>query len=272
MQFISFRIIGRKRTKKALIKLLHAFDFNALEVAHHEMGINKYGSNKETGEDFFLRQYLSAKFRNEPVTVFDVGANAGEYSLLVKDIFPLAKIYAFEPNLVSFKRLSEKTRSISQVSAFPLGLGATKSVAEIYTYKNDKASEHATIIKGVMLELHKSEDIEKYKVNIIDLDGFCLDHYIKKIDFLKIDTEGFELEVLKGAALFLNKNAIEVIQFEFNEMNIFSKVFLHDFYEILPGYDFYRLDTNRLIPLGKYKSANEIFRYQNIVAILSSGL
>jgi hypothetical protein len=140
---------------------------------------------------------------------------------------------------------------------------------EIYTYKNDKSSEHASVIKDVMVTLHKSDQIENYQVPIISLDNLCKDHSIEKIHFLKIDTEGFELEVLKGAANFIKENKIEVIQFEFNEMNIYSKVFLHDFYKTLPNYNFHRLSKNKLIPLGNYNSVNEIFRYQNIIALLS---
>ena len=268
LQFISFRVIGRNTTRKVLIQLFHSLDFNLLEVAHKEMGVNNYGSNIETGEEFFLKSFLSTKFKNQPITIVDAGANTGEYSLLLKDVLPLATIYAFEPNPVTFKVLKEKTKMINNVKSFSIGLGSAESTMEIYTYKNDKSSEHASVIKEVMVTLHKSEQIENYQVSIINLDSFCKDHSLEKIHFLKIDTEGFELEVLKGAAHFIKEKNIEVIQFEFNEMNIFSRVFLHDFYTILPNYKFYRLDTKKLIPLGDYNSSNEIFRYQNIIAVL----
>lgn len=269
LQFISFRVIGRSRTRKAMVQLFHAFDFDMLEVAHKEMGINNYGSNTETGEEFFLTSFLKAKFKDQPITIFDVGANTGEYSLLLKDVFSLATIYAFEPNPVTFRLLEEKTKMVSNIQSFPVGLGSNESTMEIYTYKNDQSSEHASVIKDVMVTLHKSDQIENYQVPIMSLDNFCKDRSIENIHFLKIDTEGFELEVLRGALNFINEKKIEVIQFEFNEMNIYSKAFLHDFYKTLPNYNFHRLCKNKLIPLGAYNSSNEIFRYQNIVALLS---
>ena len=70
LQFLSFRLIGRNTTKQGLLKLFNAFDLNVLEVAHNEMGINKYGSIIETGEDFFLRNYLFDKFNNKSINTF----------------------------------------------------------------------------------------------------------------------------------------------------------------------------------------------------------
>jgi hypothetical protein len=65
----------------------------------------------------------------------------------------------------------------------------------------------------------------------------------------------------------ISLDRIDFIQFEFNEMNIISRVFLKDFYQILSNYNLYRLDSNRLIPLFNYDSTNEIFKFQNFLAI-----
>ena len=92
-------------------------------------------------------------------------------------------------------------------------------------------------------------------------------NFANHIDLLKIDTEGFELEVLLGASEMLTEKKITIIQFEFNEVNIVQRRFLKDFYNLLPKYDFYRLDEQRLIPLGSWEPKHEIFMFQNIVAI-----
>lgn len=84
---------------------------------------------------------------------------------------------------------------------------------------------------------------------------------------MKVDTEGNEYHVLEGATQLLHNNKVDVIQFEFNEMNVISRVFLKDFYDLLPKHTMYRLDTQRLIPLGDYSPLNEVFRIQNIIAI-----
>lgn len=268
-QFVSFRVIGRSNTKKVLVQLFDLFNLNPLEVAHSEIGINNYGNGQKTGEEFFLENILKTTFDKAyygEIVVFDVGANIGEYSLAFRRIFPLSHIYAFEPNPITYKYLIKKGTAINNFNTFCLGLGSGKSQTKIYTYKNHLESEHASLIKDVMVELHNSNEIEEYKIDIIDLDTFCEKANIKQIHFLKIDTEGYEFEVLKGALKLINNRAINVIQFEFNEMNIFSKTFLRDFYSLLPNYTFFRLNSKKLIPLGEYNAANEIFRFQNIVA------
>ena len=86
---------------------------------------------------------------------------------------------------------------------------------------------------------------------------------------LKIDTEGHELEVLKGFEPYIRQNKVDLIHFEFNEMNVASRVFFKDFWEFLPNYDFYRMLQDGLIPIKNYNPVYcEIFAYQNIVAKL----
>lgn len=107
-------------------------------------------------------------------------------------------------------------------------------------------------------------------IDAIKLDEFCADNGIDFIDFMKIDAEGHELEIFKGATRMINENRIGMIQFEFNLHNIYSRVFLRDFYNILPNYNIYRLDTERLIPIHDYSHVHEIFIYQNLLAIMKN--
>ena len=89
--------------------------------------------------------------------------------------------------------------------------------------------------RGVLKDLHRAKTIKETNVPLITLDAYCCAASIRGIDFLKIDTEGNELKVLKGSQAMIQKNAIRAIQFEFNEMNVVSRVFLKDFYDILAG-------------------------------------
>ena len=68
---------------------------------------------------------------------------------------------------------------------------------------------------------------------------FCIKNNIDKIDLLKLDTEGSEYEVLLGGRKMLLNNKIKTIFFEFNEMNVFSRVFFRDFYKLLKNYKIY---------------------------------
>lgn len=99
------------------------------------------------------------------------------------------------------------------------------------------------------------------------LDQYCKDNAIDHIDFIKIDTEGHELSVLRGCEQLIYDHNLKVVQFEFNEMNVMSRSFLRDFYSILAGFSFYRLRQDGLLSLGKYNTRNEIFKFQNIIAV-----
>ena len=88
---------------------------------------------------------------------------------------------------------------------------------------------------------------------------------------LKIDTEGHEFAVLRGASNLLKTGRIDVIHFEFNEMNVVSRVFFKDIWDFLPNYDFYRMLPDGLAQIKNYSPVFcEIFAYQNIVAKLKT--
>jgi hypothetical protein len=85
---------------------------------------------------------------------------------------------------------------------------------------------------------------------------------------LKIDTEGCELDVLKGFRRYIEGGKVGAVQFEFNEMNVLSRAYFHDFWNLMPGYDFYRLLPGGMIRLEGYVPLFcEIFAFQNIVAL-----
>lgn len=161
----------------------------------------------------------------------------------------------------------KKTAYQNNFLAFNLGLGEKKGLVKIYDYKDNDGSSHASLYSKVITEIHKSKAIE-HDVKITTIDAFIKENKIDKINLLKIDTEGNELNVLKGAQRTLENNLIDVIHFEFNEMNVISKTFFKDFYNILRDFTFYRMLPDGIISLGEYNPLLcEIFAYQNIVAI-----
>ncbi|MEP7359891.1 MAG: FkbM family methyltransferase, partial [Anaerolineales bacterium] len=105
-------------------------------------------------------------------------------------------------------------------------------------------------------------------VQALRLDDFIGQHGLRHISLLKIDTEGHELSVLRGAVETLAANRIEAVQFEFNRMHVISRVFLSDIVNALPGYHFYRLLPDGLVPITfQPPFRSEIFAFQNIAAL-----
>jgi len=127
-------------------------------------------------------------------------------------------------------------------------------------------SSHASLYPEVISGIHFQAPVET-EVEIKALDTFCIENQIPQVDFLKIDTEGHELAVLKGAKNLISENKIKLIQFEFNEMNVISRIYMRDFIELLNNYQLHRVLPDGYFPLNNCVSDIEVFGFQNILAI-----
>jgi hypothetical protein len=124
------------------------------------------------------------------------------------------------------------------------------------------------LYRGVIEEL-RQRPTAAVAVERTTLDLFGAANGIDAIDLLKIDTEGHEWEVLQGARGYLSRGTVAAIQFEFNEMNMLSRVFFRDFYNLLmPDFRMFRLTPRGVIEYGDYQASwMELFSYQNIVCL-----
>lgn len=233
-----------------------------------QFGVGSYGNNEKTGETFIITKVLPRIFsqKSNDLVFFDIGANEGNYSKELRQNFLDANIYCFEPNIISFQKLDGLAKML-KLYVFNIGLGDKYGQMILYSHKQGGNSEHSSMYKDVFKFIHNNEDLESSLCVIQTLDDFSCLNNIESIDFMKIDTEGFEYRVLKGALRMLGENRIKVIQFEFNKMNVISRVFFKDYYDLLKDFRFYRVMRGFLIPLGSYSEYRELFLYQNILAI-----
>ncbi|MFH0959999.1 MAG: FkbM family methyltransferase [Pseudomonadota bacterium] len=214
-----------------------------------------------------LDHICKANLRNKPVIVFDVGANVGDYAEEVnKRLGNGTQIYCFEPGQQAFSSLSERFGGKNNVHVYNIGLGDKEETLTLFSEKDGvslRASFYDLRLDHLGLEM---SHLEKVKVSTIDL--FCESHGINEIDFLKLDVEGHELKVLRGAQRMLKSKQIQAIQFEFGPCNIDSRVFFRDFFYMLnSGYRIYRVLGNGLSPIESYKETYEVFITTNYLAI-----
>jgi len=261
------KLISEPVAIKLVNKLAEIYRLDFRDLFYAQQGILKYQNEEVSGEKFFIDSYLS-RHLSESSVVFDVGANIGNYALSLGRSISSKNIYCFEPNPYAYALLVKNTESISGIKNYNFGLGDVEQNTNMYIYGHAKETEHGSVFKSVLDGMHHSKDTESIPISISTLDHFCAQENINQIDFLKIDTEGFELSVLKGGEKMLESRNIKIIQFEFNEMNVASRVYLKDFFELLDAYDIYRLDSNRLIHLPFYDTRDEIFQFQNFIALL----
>jgi FkbM family methyltransferase len=236
---------------------------NLLSIAYKGIGIApKYHDLNEV----FFKKVLPRYLKNTKEFVFfDVGANMGKVTEQMLQSFPGVQVHSFEPNPYTFNQL-KKTINDKRATLNNVGLSHSEVDSKIYYYEKDQTTGHASMFKDVF-DLHGSSSLDESLIRLTTLDHYCNRKKINHIDFLKIDTEGNDFFVLKGASHLISSRKIDVIQFEFNEMNIVSRVFLKDFYDLLKDFDLYRIKDDKLFSLGEYSSSNEIFKLQNLLAI-----
>ena len=201
----------------------------------------------------------------------DVGANVGRYTAMLRHALPQAKVIALEPAAKPFAALKHRHEGDEMVLPLQMGVSSRSETLQLFSPLDEKKGGHASVLPEVLTELHQYKDIEEQTINLTTLDALAAEQDILKIDFLKIDIEGYELEALKGAQSLLEQKKIGVIQIEFNEMNVISRVFLKDYYDLLgKAYTFYRIRRDHgLLPLGSYWAGNEVFHFQNLVLLPS---
>lgn len=200
-----------------------------------------------------------------PPVFFDVGANEGDYSRMLRQLVPNSQIYAFEPHPKTLSRL--KRRMDESIRVIGCGVGATSGVATLWDYSDTQGSSHASLERMVFEKLH-SAFYEGMDIRVVTLDGFCEENDIRFIDFLKIDVEGKEADCLRGASVLLRECRIGVVQFEFNSMHALTGTLFHDLVELLPRFRIYRILPKGCIMLDRKNIFRcHFYEIQNIVAV-----
>lgn len=158
----------------------------------------------ETGSFEKVLQMLFKNIIKNNDIVFDIGANVGVHSTLFsKLVGQNGKVYAFEPVKHNIKRLNMNLRlnGVQNVSIIEKGVGNENTVKTMNVYKETSPNlavssfiEYDYIQKELKNGLVKKEEFE-----IVTLDSYVESNSIKRVDFLKIDVEGFEYYVLSGA-------------------------------------------------------------------------
>ncbi len=256
--------------RKIVNSLIGYAGLDSRDIYYDSIGVLKF-QEPESGESWFIKTVLVEIMRDLKHPIFlDIGANVGDYGLFIANTFPHGQCYCVEPNPKTFQTLKFRLSKCTNITPLNLGIGSQAEERNLYFYDHDQESGHASLYPDVLTDLHHASNLSSTPCKIETIDRLLAEQKIPEqtIDFIKIDTEGHELDGLKGGIKTLATNKIRAIQFEFNEMNVVSRVYLKDFYGLLsPAYKFFRLDTNRLIPLRWYNPANEIFNFQNIIAV-----
>jgi FkbM family methyltransferase len=132
-------------------------------------------------------------------TIIDVGANRGQFAFASKIFYKNAQLYSFEPTKSTFSDLNKTMNSITGFQSFNMALGNETKSIEFIEYEDSHINS--------VLKSFDSKVKDKYNVELTTLDALVENGTIKinGNTLLKMDVQGFELEVLKGSKNSLNK-------------------------------------------------------------------
>lgn len=258
-----FRWLGTAYALLAGTPGLSRWNEALMKLGAKGLGLLNYESALVGGERQFLERHLG---RLASPRVLDVGAHVGNWSAQVLRVNPSAQVFAFEPHPDSFQRLRQ---NLPGIEAYNVALGASRSLLRLFDYAGRAGTSHASLVEGAIELLHGGT-AQGIEVPVTTIDEFCREHAIPAIDLLKIDAEGYELPVLKGAAQVLSARRVKAIQFEFSQIHALSRTFLQDILDAIgPSFRVFRILPRGLLdlePLSRWQ--REQFAYQNLVALL----
>jgi len=200
--------------------------------------------------------------------VFDIGGASGAYTDMVLEKFPESHIFIFEPRKSSYDFLVDKYGR--NLSVDVTNVAVSSKVGEVHFFEIDMLPELSSVHNRAYFENMPANGKREIVVNSITVDNFFDSNNLKKIDLIKIDTEGHELEVLKGAKKTLEKTRF--IQFEYGGTYPDAGITLTEVVDFLikSGFSIYS-DIEQITEDNV--SNFETFEYNNFLAInLNSGL
>jgi FkbM family methyltransferase len=152
----------------------------------------------------------------------DVGANHGEITASMLALKPTNRIHAFEPSAKCQSLLRTRFGSSSRVTLVASGLGDEEGAREFLTYTNDQLSSFLPLQTDSRNPFRDEVEVARVQVPVTTLDLYAARANLGPIDLLKIDTQGFDLRVRRGAAGLLQKGQITHVLIELNFLELYQ--------------------------------------------------
>ncbi len=186
-------------------------------------------------------KHLKNKYALDISKIAHIGAHKGQEVKDYVENFPNAEIILFEPQKNLYQYLLDTFGNKNNISIYNFGLGSSHEFSSMYISNNEGQSSSffkpkVHLIEHPEVEFRKGEEI--FEVKVLD------ELKIKKIDFLNIDTQGYEMNVLQGSVSLLERD-VKYIILEINKKELYEGCpLVKDIDSFLKIYNFVRTDTH----------------------------
>ena len=202
---------------------------------------------------------------HNPEISIDVGSNIGSFT---KEILQntASKVISFEPLEKSFCKLKDlKEIWGDRLLVVNKALGAKESVETIYF--NENKHTHASLIPEIN-NLSYVSNHKKEQIILTTLDVFLKENpQSESIDYIKIDTEGYEYDVLIGCKETIKSRKPKFVHIEFNWHQLIKSQTLYSFSLLLEGYNAYQLLPNSIVKRDPLDPISNLYFYSNFVFV-----
>jgi|TARA_B110000211_G_C13994039_1_gene515359 FkbM family methyltransferase len=172
-------------------------------------------------------------------TFIDIGANKGQFAMMANKIYPNSTIICFEPQKAPFETLQKVFKGFENIKMFQFACGSKSEITEINVSNENDSSSILNITNNQKNLYPSTFYVRKEKIKIVKIEEIINLTEIKKPIFLKIDTQGYELEILKG----INLNLIKYVYVECSYIELYEgQPLFHEIKEYLENRNFYLKD------------------------------
>jgi len=239
---------------------------DAFAKAYHEIFyLNGSGDMRFNGEMALVQRLSKLPLR----TAFDVGANAGDWTLAIKQALPAVAVHAFEILPTTAQELAARVSHLQGVRLNRIGLSDVVGDVQVWFSPGNSVLtsviEDRTSENPVLAGTWKSQTLP-----VTTGDAYVSEQCVERIDLLKIDAEGSEMKVLRGFESSFARSIIHIVQFEYAPLNKYIPLLLRDLYAFFTQRGFV---VGKLFPNGvafkPYEAEDENFLGLNYIACRS---
>jgi FkbM family methyltransferase len=200
---------------------MHPVLKNIIQFPLKLIGYRLAYSPKDTVNSFLIEEDINVLIRKDQPVCFDVGANKGQTIEWMQSCLKNCRVYAFEPSTDTFKALQTKAYSPA-VSLNNCALGDKISQLEFTNYEDSVLSSLLVLDSNQTGRFKNTRIRSKEIVPVKTVDWFMNEHHIGEIDLLKIDTQGYDLAVLRGAETAFRDGRIKNVYVEINFVKLYQ--------------------------------------------------